>query len=49
MLLKQTDGVWTVVLLSYTHVTYTSLSVLNCPRIPKGSINYPEAAEARLV
>ena len=28
------DGVWTLVMLQYSHVVYTSLSILNCPAIP---------------
>ena len=28
------DGVWTLVILQYSHVVYTSLSILNCPTIP---------------
>lgn len=27
------DGVWTLVILQYSHVVYTSLSILNCPTI----------------
>ena len=28
------NGVWTLVILQYSHVVYTSLSILNCPTIP---------------
>ena len=30
-------GVWTVILLTYTHTVYTVMSILNCPRIPTGN------------
>ncbi|XP_065899095.1 uncharacterized protein [Dysidea avara] len=28
------DGVWTLIILQYSHVVYTSMSILNCPVIP---------------
>ena len=28
------NGVWTLVILQYSHVVYTSMSILNCPIIP---------------
>ena len=32
---SNTKGIWTVILLIYSHIIYTSLSVLNCPLIPQ--------------
>ena len=29
------NGVWTLVLLQYSHVVHTSISILNCPAIPE--------------
>ena len=27
-------GLWWIVVLMYTHVVHTSMSILNCPRLP---------------
>ena len=27
-------GVWTIILLTYSHTVYTAMSILNCPSIP---------------
>ena len=32
---SNTKGVWTVILLAYSHIIYTCLSVLNCRVIPQ--------------
>ena len=32
---SNTKGIWTVILLVYSHIVYTCLSVLNCPLIPQ--------------
>ena len=30
---SNTKGIWTVILLAYSHIIYTCLSILNCPVI----------------
>ena len=27
-------GVWTIILLTYSHTVYTAMNILNCPSIP---------------
>ena len=33
-------GLWWIVLLMYTHVVHTSMSILNCPILPGRSGDY---------
>ena len=33
-------GIWTILLLLYTHTLYTATTVLNCPRIPNENVSF---------